>query len=236
MTQWLVFRLEAPMAAFGEDPGNAARGTAQWPTKSALCGLVGAALGVLRGDSEGHRALANDYRFVIRADRVGTLLRDFHTYQSLPSAKGRPQTRAAALRQADDLVTSITRRDYRIDVAYAVAMRATTADPKWPLDRIAAALRRPVFVLSLGRRSCPPGSPLGPILVDAVDGPVALENITLAPGRDHSPRTQRTHAAEAEEDLGTSNRARQKRRRHDVPVDRNTWHFAVRDEWVEDIG
>lgn len=224
------------MASFGEEPGNAARGTAPYPTKSALCGLVGAALGVLREDGEGQRALAGQYRFVIRADRPGTLLRDFHTYQSLPSAKGKPQTRAAALQQEDDLVTSITRRDYRSDVAYAVAMRATAETPRWSLEEIATALRHPVFALCLGRRSCPPGAPLAPLLIEAETGPAAL--LAADGERMEDPRLppSRMHAAEAPDDLGPSNRSRRRHRRADQPLDRTTWHFATRDEWVEDIG
>lgn len=232
MTQWLTFRLEAPMAAFGEEPGNAARGTAAWPTKSALCGLLGAALGVLREDRGGQQALATEFRFVVRADRTGTLLRDFHTYQSLPSAKGKPATRAVALTQSEDLETSITRRDYRADVAYAVALRAATEAPRWSLDTLAAALRHPVFVLSLGRRSCPPGAPLDPMLIEATSGPEAL----AATDRAAKPGQSRLHAAEAPDDLGPSNRHRQKRRRNDQPLDRVAWHFATRDEWVEEIG
>lgn len=224
------------MASFGEEPGNAARGTAQTPTKSALCGLVGAALGVLREDRDGQRALAEHYRFVIRSDRTGTLLRDFHTYQSLPSAKGKPQTRAAALRQVDELVTSITRRDYRADVAYAVALRAAVAAPRWSLATIEGALKRPVFALSLGRRSCPLGAPLGPVLITADSGPEALR-LTDRPQPDGRKRViGKTHSAEAPEDLGVTNQSRTQRRRHDHPLDRGTWHFASRSEWVEEIG
>lgn len=233
MTQWLTFWLEAPMASFGEAPGNADRGTASYPTKSSLCGLVGAALGVLREDSAGQRALVDGYRFVIRADRPGTMLRDFHTYQSLPSAKGKPQTRAAALRQTGDLVTSITRRDYRIDVAYAIAMRAAGDAPKWSLDVIAEALRMPVFTLFLGRRACPIGAPLAPRLIEADTGPAALIAAYPMPNSDG---TSVRHAAEATEDLGPSNAARQRNRRTDLPLDRATWTFATREEWVEDIG
>jgi CRISPR system Cascade subunit CasD len=232
MTQWLTFRLEAPMAAFGEEPGNAARGTAAWPTKSALCGLLGAALGVLREDRGGQQALATEYRFVVRADRTGTLLRDFHTFQSLPSAKGKPATRAEALAQSENLETSITRRDYRADVAYSVALRAATEAPRWSLEALSQALRHPVFVLSLGRRSCPPGAPLDPKLVEAPTGPEAL----VAADNSAKPGRSRLYAAEAPDDLGPSNHHRQKRRRNDQPLDRIAWHFATRDEWVEEVG
>lgn len=236
MTQWLIFRLEAPMASFGEEPGNAARGTAQTPTKSALCGLVGAALGVLRDDGEGQHALAEHYRFVVRADQTGVLLRDFHTYQSLPSAKGKPQTRAAALKQEDDLVTSITRRDYRADVAYTVALRAAVQVPRWSLETIKGALQRPVFALSLGRRSCPLGAPLGPVLAEADDGPEAMRLYERHWSDGRKLVIGKVHSAEVPEDLGPSNHLRQRWRRHDQPLDRTTWQFATRSEWMEEIG
>ena len=42
---WLVILIAAPLASFGEEPGNARRGSSDRPTRSALLGLAGAALG-----------------------------------------------------------------------------------------------------------------------------------------------------------------------------------------------
>ena len=58
MSGWLAIVLAAPLASFGEEPGNAYRGTADRPTRSALIGLAGAALGIDRADGAGQKALA----------------------------------------------------------------------------------------------------------------------------------------------------------------------------------
>ena len=43
------------------------------------------------------------------------------------------------------------------------------------LDTLAAALRRPRFVLYLGRKSCPPAAPLDPLVLDAASAREAIE-------------------------------------------------------------
>ena len=53
MTEWLIIHLAAPFASFGEEAGNVRRGTADRPTRSALLGLAGAALGIDRADARG---------------------------------------------------------------------------------------------------------------------------------------------------------------------------------------
>jgi CRISPR system Cascade subunit CasD len=225
MIPWLAFRLEAPMASFAEGPGNAVRATASWPTRSALLGLVGAALGVDRADREGQAALSAHYRFVIRVDRQGAILRDFHTYQSLPSSKGRVATRAEALRNPES-VTSITRREYLCDALFFVAMRCVDETAHWTLGAIREALQKPSYALCLGRRCCPPGSPLAPRIVMSENGPAAIrECFGVAP-------TVGLHAAEVQEDLGSANLVKRVRRRADQPIDRTTWTFTTREEWL----
>lgn len=229
MSSWLTLRLDAPMASFGEEPGNAARGTGSWPTRSALIGLLGAALGVDRADAVGQLALSSQYRFVIRVDQQGTILRDFHTYQSLPSAKGWARTRAEALQHAD-VVTSITRRDYLCDALFHVAVRSIDEAPRWTLEEISEALKKPQFSLYLGRRSCPLGSPMRPKVVVAASG---AEAIQIAFPNTTGPLL---HAADSHQDIGSSNRPHRVRRRNDQPLDRTTWTFAGRQEWLEDNG
>ncbi len=83
----LVVLIAAPLASFGEEPGNARRGTADRPSRSALLGLPGAALGITRDDAEGQKALRDSFLTATRTLRAGELLADFHTFQSLPTAR-----------------------------------------------------------------------------------------------------------------------------------------------------
>jgi CRISPR system Cascade subunit CasD len=58
---WLVVLIAAPLASFGEEPGNVRRGTADRPTRSALLGLAGAALGIERADQQSQDRLSASF-------------------------------------------------------------------------------------------------------------------------------------------------------------------------------
>ena len=107
-------------------------------------------------------------------------------------------------------------RDYRTDVAFAVA--AWSDEAPWPLSQVKEALLRPAFVLYLGRKSCPLAAPLGPRIVTAADPVTVLRSVPApdwlhgAPGgiaSDPFPggSPDWTETAPAE------------------PLDRDLWHF-----------
>ncbi len=167
---YLVFQLQAPLAAWGEPAVGEYRGSADHPGESALLGLLGAALGFTR-DAEGALlALQAGYRFAVGVQSAGTLLRDYHTAQvpSRSDLKGRPHaTRADELalpRHA--LNTILSTRDYRQGSACLVAVQAVAPAPH-DLPVLAAALRTPRFVLYLGRKACPIAAPLCPLVLSA---------------------------------------------------------------------
>ena len=53
LSSFTVFSLVAPMGSFGGPAGHERRGSNSWPGRSAVLGLIGAALGVRRTDKEG---------------------------------------------------------------------------------------------------------------------------------------------------------------------------------------
>ena len=170
--QFLVFQLQAPLAAWGEPAVGESRGTGTTPAHSAIVGLLGAALGILRDDEAEHACLRDGYGFAVGLLQEGSLLRDYHTAQmpSRSALKGRPQfTRRQEMAvPKQDLNTILSTRDYRQNVGCLVALQAlASAASALPLDTLAAALREPRFVLYLGRRACPPAAPLWPQLLDA---------------------------------------------------------------------
>jgi CRISPR system Cascade subunit CasD len=226
----LVAFIAAPLASFGEEPGNARRGSADRPTRSSLIGLAGAALGVEREDAEGQRALAASFLTATRTLSPGAPLADFHTFQSLPESKGPVATRADALARRADLETSITRRDYRSDGRWQAAYVGRNDAPV-SLESLRQAFLRPRFTLWVGRKSCPLAHPLAPALVESE----TIEAVFAA------------HAANAQLDVGRgatiialdarlaphagANNAR-RHRRLDEPGDRARWHFSAREEIV----
>ena len=192
MPSFLLITLAAPLASFGELAGHERRGGRERPGKSALTGLLGAALGIRRDDSQGQNALATTIDTAVRVENPGHAFQDFHTAQYVPTARiKKPQTRAKALLALGPKDNpEITRRDYRADVLYTAAYQPL-ADCPWTLDKMADALRTPFFTLCLGRKSCPLSLPLAPRIIEAQNMLAALECVK---GERSAPaRWQREH-------------------------------------------
>ena len=233
MSGCLVVVLAAPLASFGENPGNVRRGTADRPTRSALIGLAGAALGVERADSAGQRALSDSFLTATRTLRPGVPLTDFHTFQSLPTGKA-AATRAEALSFRDDLGTSITRRDYRADglwqAAYCPRPNGTVS-----LEALRDAFLRPRFMLWAGRKSCPLAHPLAPVLIESDDLETAfVGHARWVDVKDKRPFIGGSPSVLAVDDRlpATGNLPARLHRRNDDPGDRQLWHFGRRAERV----
>jgi CRISPR system Cascade subunit CasD len=175
MRQYLVFRLYGPMSSWGDVAVGEFRPTYAYPSKSAVIGLIAAALGIRRDEAERQEALASSLGFAVRVDSSGQLLRDYHTVQAPPTKKGvQYHTRRDEV-LSDDLNTMITSRDYRSDARYAIGIwvRDTETSPA-ELSAMASALTNPKFHLYLGRKSCPLALPLMPQVISADSIPNAL--------------------------------------------------------------
>ena len=177
MRDHLTFLLSAPLASFGSYAGHARRGSESVPMRSAVLGMIGAAIGIDREDTEFQEKLRT-YSVAVQSFQRSTALRDYHTVQTVPTAKSkRPNTRSQAFKRAGhDVNTIITHRDYRCDVLIGVALWGSGW---WTLGDLAAYLKQPKFQLYVGRKSCPLTSPLNPEVVVA-EGPVeALARIEV---------------------------------------------------------
>lgn len=135
MSKVLVLRLAGPMQAWGSSSRFTRRSTEAFPTKSGIVGLLAAAQGRRRTDPI--EDLAN-LRMAARVDQPGELLRDFHTAHR----EGTPMP--------------LSERFYRADAVFVAFVEGSAE----LIEGLAEALRRPVFPLYLGRRSCPPTMPL----------------------------------------------------------------------------
>lgn len=161
MADFLLFRLYGPLASWGEIAVGERRASFDRPSKSAVLGLLAAALGLDRADDGAHAALHDGYGFAVRLDAPGRPLRDYHTVQVPPARRGRRfDTRREEL-AADRLYTMLSTRDYLTDALFTCALWARENAPH-ELAALAQALERPRYVLYLGRKSCPPGLPLAP--------------------------------------------------------------------------
>jgi CRISPR system Cascade subunit CasD len=178
---FLVFQLHAPLSSWGEPAVGEFRGTADHPSQSALIGLLGAALGLLRDDETGHAALRDSHGFAVGLLSGGSLLRDFHTAQVPPRSamKGRPSfTRRAELSiPKSELGTMLSTRDYRQNAASLVAIvRRQEENSLCSLKELAQALRTPKFTLYLGRKACAPASPLWPQVLEGDSAKTVFEH------------------------------------------------------------
>lgn len=239
---YLVFRLYGPLASWGEVAVGEARHTVAYPTKSALIGLLGAALGIRRDDEEQQFALANGYLFATKVLASGSLMRDYHTTQVPDSAGKRVyRTRRDELVMGKDrLGTVLSGREYRCDSHLLVAVRVLQDEPV-SLSALKAALLRPRFQLSLGRKSCVLSAPLAPQLIQANSLREAFDQFQPPPLLINSSIEKRwlrpepvqycwegsCSALTGSEQLEGA----QQLTRHDMPLSRRRWQFQPRQEW-----
>jgi CRISPR system Cascade subunit CasD len=177
--EYLLFRLWGPLASWGGVAVGEVRGSSSVPGRSALLGLVAAALGIDRADDEAHAELGRSLRFAVLVEASGVPLTDYHTAQLRPPRRGRrDRSRADELAgPRHGLRTILSRREYRCDAIYRIA--AWQEDPpgepsRWSLEDIERALERPRFVPYLGRKANPLGLPTGARRIRAETLPQAL--------------------------------------------------------------
>ena len=231
----LVFRLYGPLASWGEIAVGESRHSAVYPGKSALLGLLAAALGIRRDEEERQASLATGYQFAVKVLRTGTLLRDYHTTQ-VPDSVGKVVYRT----RRDELVrgkarlgTILSSREYRCDALALVVVRAKN-DASYSLTEICEALLKPKFHLYLGRKSCPLAAPLAPVVGDWSSFGQAFDAIEIKPLAMGDVEKQRLFVEEPvryywegdDDDL----KAQQILTRRDQPTSRTRWQFAQRTE------
>ncbi|QCF27512.1 type I-E CRISPR-associated protein Cas5/CasD [Hydrocarboniclastica marina] len=168
---YLIFQLYGPLASWGTPAVGEARPTSDHPGRSALIGIVAAALGIRRDDAAAQQSLAEAVVFGVKQITPGSFIRDFHTVQVPKRNRNRQYlTRKEEMGfSSDRLNTIISRREYRCDGLWYVAV-SLSSQSDWSLEDIAEALRCPVFTPYLGRKSCPLAAPLAPRIVQNTGG------------------------------------------------------------------
>lgn len=178
--EFLLFRLSGPLASWGEIAVGERRSSWPRPSKSAVLGLVAAALGYDRHDASAHAALNDGLHFAVRVDtpmRGFTTgsgvdaglkpLRDYHTAQVPSARRGKKWATRAEELDEGQLNTILSERWYWINITATIALWPSGEGAPPVLSEIEAALREPVFALYLGRKSCPLARPLNPERITA---------------------------------------------------------------------
>lgn len=238
MNKYLLFRLYAPLCSWGDIAVGEVRPSYTHPSKSAIIGLLSAALGIKRSEEEKIGVLCDSYGFAVLVESFGKPLVDYHTAQ-VPSGKERYAARKDELMvmPKSDLNTILSWRSYRTDAIYTVILRECGQCP-WNTEQVRDALLWPAFTLYLGRKSCPPSLPLDPRIVEAVS---LLEAVQEAVFNDYSCKIPERNKEKKDlffEECFCSEIAGYDRivERRDLPLSRKRWQFDTRKEYHAVIG
>lgn len=233
MNQYLVFQLHGPMASWGVDAPGEVRHTHELPSRSALLGLLAAALGIRRDEEACLDAFNQHYHFVVCASAQPRWARDYHTVQMPKEVrKARYFSRREELSNPDLLSALISRRDYYTDAWWMVAVTLTPGAPV-VLEALHDALLKPVFPLYLGRKSHPLGLPLLPLLLEGKAPDVLQEAHRVYLDKLHELGSGKAKLAtlqpecwwEGEHDGLVETKVH---RRRDRPLSRQHWLFGER--------
>lgn len=228
MRDYLIFRLYGPLASWGDIAVGEYRPSFAHPSKSATVGLLAAALGIRRDEEERQQRLAKSCSFAVRIDSMGILLRDYHTTQVPSDRKGVTHYTRKSELAMEELNTILSSRDYRCDAVYTVAISVSDGAPH-TVQVLAAALKKPVFTLYLGRKSCPLSLPLQPQVVSKATLREALESASF--GDELSNIITAGAVPICWEDDSTSGLERQQViTRRDALRSRKRWQFVDRRE------
>ena len=234
--RFLLFTLYAPMGSFGEIAVGERRMSWARPGRSAILGLVAAAQGIERADEAAHQRLEAGLYYAVRTDAPGRPLIDYHTAHTPKARRGRTFSTRREELESDDLNTVLSSREWRADACFTVALWPRQ-DEAVDLDRIAGCLRRPRFVLYVGRKSAPLGLPLNPAIVQADTFMAALAARRLNEEEDRILQCTLIDGAACgaiafDHDAPGRPAATRVERRRDAVASRARWQFADRLERV----
>lgn len=232
MQQYLSFQLYGVLASWGEQAVGESRHSATHPSRSAVLGLLAAALGIRRDEEDKLTALSEAVGFGFKVTHSGLLLKDYHTIQVPPEDKKAKHryTRRDEVRSGK-LGTVLSSREYRQDTFTLVAAWLNESG-SYAIDELQQKLLQPVFQLYLGRKSCPLSLPLNPKTIAAESFISALDQYPLL--TEVKSRLGAESCTYYWEKSRQSGMAEYSYRvpRYDQPLNRKHWQFVSRDEYV----
>jgi CRISPR system Cascade subunit CasD len=188
----LLMRMRAPMMSWGDHSRFTIRNTRREPTKSAVIGLLCAALGRPRWEPIHDLAAL---KMGVRVDREGVMLCDYHTIMDSIKSSGKPGD------------TVLSDRYYMADADYLVGLEGD----RYLLETLDTHLESPCWQLYFGRKSFIPSRPVRigikdlPLLTALKNHPYELKNSKQLP-----PDEPLRYVLEVKDSLDV---------RHDVPLD-----------------
>lgn len=173
---YLVFQLYGAMASWGEPAVGGNRPTSSVPSRSAILGLMASALGIKRECEEELQALQHSVVIAVKQYAPGTVIADFHTVQVPSSIRNVTHRNRRSELQEKKLNTILSRREYCCDGLWVIAISLSEkASESITLKIIEDALKKPKFMLYMGRKSCPLANPLQPQIIQSATLREALD-------------------------------------------------------------
>lgn len=130
-------KFQGPLQSYGTDSHFETRHTDSHPSKAAVLGMVAAAMGIRREETDKLKELQS-LRMLVRTEQPGRMSKDYHI--------------AAKYDDNGNFKRNyVTNRYYLEDAVFLVALEGEDG----LTERIYDALQRPYFPLFYGRRSCP---------------------------------------------------------------------------------
>lgn len=166
--KYLLFQLYAHSQSWGTSMNSRFMTTEDHPTKSAILGLVGTAMGIKMEDMDLHPEFQSLF-FACREEAVGTIRNDFQT----TIVEGYKEKGKRLIKFKENSI--LANKEYLQDAAFIGCL--------WGIDdfllSIQKALRTPHFTVSLGRMSCPPALPFKPEIIEAINLKKAFSSYTI---------------------------------------------------------
>ena len=148
--KFLVMVLDAPLQSWGTSSKFGERTTGNFPTKSALVGMIAAAMGVERNDESSISMLA-ELKVDILSLTKPSLIHDFHTIGGGYEDKGKKfKDFIPCTVKGKSRGTILTNRYYLCDAKFGVVISGNSD----LLKRIGESLRKPKWGMWAGRKSC----------------------------------------------------------------------------------
>lgn len=167
--EFVLFQIQAPIISYGNVARGDLRSSDNYPSKSAITGLIGSALGIRYEDTDRALKLANALSVNVEVHSYGDLLVDYHTIQTIDTSVSKiiPRTRKDEIELATHKTasTKVTNREYYTESLFVVSVYLKNDD--FTLDEIVNAINYPTFPLFIGRKACVPSSPLAPRKIEA---------------------------------------------------------------------
>lgn len=159
--QTLILKTEG-LSAYGLQTFDVHRRVNHFPTRSAVLGLLGAAMGITRARHEELYQLSQNIKVAVQVNQCGEKIVDYHTVQGFRSPQGKIQNG-----------TKPTYREYWCDSEYTFAITASSV----LIDQLEAKVKSPEFSVFQGRKSCPLTRPLYELTTDANNPANALKTL-----------------------------------------------------------